>query len=182
MVSAMNDIETPINDIESLNEIKSILSKPRTPEQNLVTQKTIGFIMYFVLVIVCFPLIFCDYYFAMNNTTCMQQPLHISLTMYDYLIINATFGCFVLLVIFLIFMTVNFNNYDSDSNLIVFLVVSKYICMLFTIAWAALGGIMYWGEMDKSLCSNSTNDYLTTMLIIKYISIAFELNYSMNKK
>lgn len=29
--------------------------------------------------------------------------------------------------------------------------------------WDALGGIMYWGEMDKSLCSSSTNDYLTTI-------------------
>jgi len=41
---------------------------------------------------------------------------------------------------------------------------------------------MYWGELDRSLCSQQTNDYLTATLILRIIMTSFELNNAYNKK
>ena len=50
------------------------------------------------------------------------------------------------------------------------------ICSYFTIAWTIVGSIMFWGQMNQSLCSSAVNNYLTASLIIKFISILIDLS------
>ena len=180
-----NDIESNVkkNEYEKFTKLKGILIKPPTQaESSLASEKLIALCMYIVILIFCFPLVFCDYYFAINNSQCMQQKLHISLTMYDYLMVNAILGSTFLLATFIIFMTIDFKNYDEDRKLLILIKIINIIVSLFSIAWIVTGGIMYWGEMDKDLCSSSANDYLMATLIIKMICVSCEIYNRSGKK
>ena len=68
---------------------------------------------------------------------------------------------------------------DSLSKFIFYMV--KIVCSYFTFAWTIVGGIMFWGEMNQSLCSSSTNTYLMASLIIKFVSIFIDIVSSFSK-
>lgn len=180
-----NDIESnnKKNEYESLPKLKGILVKPLTKvESTRNAERMIGLCMYLIIALFCFPLIFCDYYYAINNPECMQQKLHISLTMYNYLIVNAILGTIFMFVTLIVFMCVDFKNFDKDSNLMVFFKCVNILASAFSVAWVITGGIMYWGEMDKSLCSTYANDYIMATLIIKIIMTGYiTYNHSSRK-
>jgi len=119
-----------------------------------------------------FPLIFCDYYFAINNEDCLKQKLPISLTMYDYLIVNAVLSSFLL--ISLSFVILFGFKLDEDSSTVLAKVFGM-MTNLFVVSWLITGGIMYWGEMDRTLCSSQVNNYLTTTLILRIVLIGLEI-------
>jgi hypothetical protein len=180
-----NDIESnnKKNEYESLPKLKGILVKPPTKdESNRNSERMVALCMYLIIALFCFPLIFCDYYYAINNPRCMQQKLHISLTMRDYLIVNAILGTIFMFVTFVVFARVDFRNFDEDSNLIVFFKCVNILASAFSVAWVITGGIMYWGEMDKSLCSTSANDYIMATLIIKIIMTGYITYNRSNRK
>lgn len=180
-----NDIESNIkkNEYESLPKLKGILVNPLTKvESTRNAERMVSLCMYLIIALFCFPLIFCDYYYAINNPECMQQKLHISLTMYNYLIVNAILGTVFMFATLIVFMQVDFKKFDEDSNLIVFFKCVNIIASAFSVAWVVTGGIMYWGEMDKSLCSTSANDYIMATLIIKIIMTGYiTYNHSIKK-
>lgn len=180
-----NDIESNIkkNEYESLPKLKGILVNPLTKvESTRNAERMVSLCMYLIIALFCFPLIFCDYYYAINNPECMQQKLHISLTMYNYLIVNAILGTIFMFATLIVFMQVDFKKFDEDSNLIVFFKCVNIIASAFSVAWVVTGGIMYWGEMDKSLCSTSANDYIMATLIIKIIMTGYiTYNHSIKK-
>lgn len=180
-----NDIESNIkkNEYESLPKLKGILVNPLTKvESTRNAERMVSLCMYLIIALFCFPLIFCDYYYAINNPECMQQKLHISLTMYNYLIVNAILGTIFMFATLIVFMQVDFKKFDEDSNLIVFFKCVNIIASAFSVAWVVTGGIMYWGEMDKSLCSTSVNDYIMATLIIKIIMTGYiTYNHSIKK-
>jgi hypothetical protein len=179
-----NDIESNIekNEYESLPKLKGILVNPLTKvESTRNAERMVSLCMYLIIALFCFPLIFCDYYYAINNPECMQQKLHISLTMYNYLIVNAILGTIFMFATLIVFMQVDFKKFDEDSNLIVFFKCVNIIASAFSVAWVVTGGIMYWGEMDKSLCSTSVNDYIMATLIIKIIMTGY-ITYNHSSK
>jgi hypothetical protein len=172
------------NDIENNNsftELKSILVKPDEKKNARALERVVRFVCFLFMFMFIFPMVFCDYYFAMNNDGCVKQPLHISLTMYDYLIVNAIFATLIVLGLLVLFMFCEAENIDNLKNNIVF-VVLMHVVRCFVISWVVVGAVMYWGEMDKSLCSQQTNDYLTATLILRIIMTSFELNNAYNKK
>lgn len=172
------------NDIENNNsftELKSILVKPDEKKNSRALERVVRFVCFLFMFMFIFPMIFCDYYFAMNNDECVKQPLHISLTIYDYLIVNAIFATVTVLGLLVLFMFCEAENIDNLKNNIVFVVLT-HIARCFVISWVVVGAVMYWGEMDRSLCSQQTNDYLTATLILRIIMTSFELNNSYNKK
>ena len=180
-----NDIESnnKKNKYESLSKLKGILIKPLTKdESNRNAERMVALCMYLIIALFCFPLIFCDYYYAINNPECMQQKLHISLTMYNYLIVNAILGTIFMFATLIVLMQVDFKNFDEDSNLMVLFKCINILVSAFSVAWVITGGIMYWGEMDKSLCSTSANDYIMATLIIKIIMTGYiTYNHSSRK-
>jgi hypothetical protein len=172
------------NDVESNNsftELKSILVKPDEKKNARVAELAARVVCFLFLFIFIFPMIFCDYYFAMNNDECVKQPLHISLTIYDYLIVNAIFGSIVVVGILLLFMFCDSETSDKMKGNCAF-VILMHIVRWFGISWVVVGSVMYWGEMDRSLCSQQTNDYLTAALIIRIIMTAIDVNQSYNTK
>jgi hypothetical protein len=180
-----NDIESnnKKNEYETLPKLKGILVKPPTEDESTRNaERMVALCMYLIIALFCFPLIFCDYYYAINNPECMQQKLHISLTMRDYLIVNAILGTIFMFATFIVFMQVDFKKFDEDSNLIVFFRCIDILASAFSVAWVITGGIMYWGEMDKSLCSTSANDYIMATLIIKIIMTGYTAYNRSSKK
>jgi hypothetical protein len=164
------------NDIErnehSFTPLKSILVKPDEEKNIRIKDRVVRFAILSIFCIFMFPLIFCDYYFAINNEECLKQQLSISLTMYDYLITNAVLSSIVLISI--AFVLLFGFKLDKDSPTILACAFG-IMANLFIISWLATGGIMYWGEMDRSLCSSQVNNYLTTTLILRIVLVGLEV-------
>jgi len=177
MSTLTNNIVTPINDLES--QPKEIAYGTISPTVKDDSQRAIYIVSWVVVLVFCFPTIFCDYYYAINNKECLQQQLHINLTMYDYLLTNAILGSSFLFIAIVSILSLNmqeFEKKDSFTKLIFYII--KILCSYFTLAWTVVGGIMFWGEMNQSLCSSSTNTYLMASLIIKFISIFIDISSS----
>jgi len=170
------------NDIEnnSFTELKSILVKPDEKKNARLIERVVRFVLFLFMFMFIFPMIFCDYYFAMNND-CVKQTLHISLTMYDYLIVNAIFGTVVVFGILILFMFCDDETANNFKEKIIFTTL-MHISRCFVVSWVIVGAVMYWGEMDRSMCSQETNDYLTASLILRIIMTSFEVNNVYNKK
>ena len=164
------------NDLErnshTFTPLKSILIKPDEEKIVLVKDRIVRFTVLFIFCIFMFPLIFCDYYFAINNKDCLKQQLPISLTMYDYLIVNSVISSLMLISIAVVLLF-GF-KFDKDSSTIL-LSVLCVMANAFAISWLITGGIMYWGEMDKSLCSSQVNNYLTATLILRIVLVGLEI-------
>lgn len=172
------------NDIESNNsftELKGILVKPDETKNEKLVENVVRFVCFLLLFIFAFPMIFCDYYFAINNDVCVKQPLNISLTMYDYLIVNAIFASVLVLGLFMIFMVCDSETFDKTTENVLFIAL-MHVARCFGISWVIIGAVMYWSEMDKSLCSQQTNNYLTASFILRIIMITIDINNSYNKK
>lgn len=164
------------NDLErnshSFTPLKSILVKPDEEKNLRVKDRVFRFAVVFIFSIFMVPLIFCDYYFAINNEDCLKQKLPISLTMYDYLIVNAVLSSLILLS--LSFVLLFGFKLDEDSPTVLAKLFG-IITNLFVVSWLVTGGIMYWGEMDRTLCSSQVNNYLTATLILRIVLIGLEI-------
>lgn len=171
-----SDIES-----DSFTELKSILVKPDETKNVKVVERVVRFVCFLFIFIFIFPMIFCDYYFAMNNDVCMNQPLHVSLTMYDYLIINAISASVIVLCILMLFIFCDNETVFVLKENIAFLTLTN-IVRSFIVSWIIIGAVMYWGEMDRSLCSKSANDYLTATLILRMVMMSFEICNNFNRK
>ena len=163
------------NDLENGNSftpLKSILIKHDEEKTKVIKDRVVKCVIIFIFVAVMFPTIFCDYYFAVNNEECLKQKLPISLTMYDYLIANASISSFILLSTGIsLFFGINLNSCHEPLLMEVF----GLIVNLFLISWLITGGIMYWGEMNRNLCSFQVNNYLTSTLILRIVLVGIEV-------
>ena len=171
------------SDIESnsFTELKSILVKPDETKNSKVVERVVRFVCFLFMFMFVFPLIFCDYYFAINNDVCMKQQLNVSLTMYDYLIVNAIFASVMVLGLLLLFIFCDGETADVLKENIAFLTFSTML-RSFVVSWVIIGAVMYWGEMDRNLCSRQSNDYLTATLILRMVMTSFEVYNNFNKK
>jgi len=164
------------NDIErnspTFTPLKSILIKPDEEKNIRIKDRVVRFSILFIFCIFMFPLIFCDYYFAINNEECLKQRLPISLTMYDYLIVNAVLSSFILTI--LGFVLLFGFKFDKDSPTIL-LSVFGVMANAFVVSLLITGGIMYWGEMDRTLCSSQVNNYLTATLILRIVIVGIQI-------
>jgi hypothetical protein len=180
MTSKVKD-QSDIENNNSFTELKSILVKPDEKKNARIAEFAVRVVCFLLLFIFVFPMIFCDYYFAMNNESCVKQPLHVSLTIYDYLIVNAIFGSIVVVGILFLFMYCDSETTDKLKDNCLFIIL-MHLVRLFGISWIVVGAVMYWGEMNRTLCSQQTNDYLTASLILRIIMTSFEVNHSYNKR
>jgi len=174
-------VHSDIEKNDSFTELKSILVKPNEQKNILFAQTFARVFNFLFLFIFVFPMIFCDYYFSMNNDECVKQHLNISLTMYDYLIVNAIFGSIVVFGILLLFIYFTGESSGKLTENYLFIILIN-LSRCFGISWVVVGTVIYWGEMNRTLCSQQTNDYLTASLILRIIMTSFELNNIYNKK
>ena len=136
-------------------------------------------ILIFILIVINFPIIFCDLYYAVNDKTCVKQEIEkLALNMYDYLIVSGLYSLIitVISILFILFFIDKMkNNEVKTRNFFLFL----FIISLFNVIWNIIGSLIFWHYMDNSQCSNQVFDYLFASLIIKLItcsSILFKSN------
>lgn len=170
-------MDTSNNDLESnkLKPLKSILVKPDKEKNTYIKETIANAVWMFIILVFILPTTFCDYYFAENNKVCTQQKVYISLTMYDYLMTNAIISTIIGFSAIVVFMCSNLNKIH-DKNDDCFYHIFGMLFRGFNISWCFVGCIMYWGEMDRTVCSSQVNDYLTAVLIIRIVAIALDLN------
>ncbi len=137
--------------------------------------------LFFIILILFFglPLTFCDIYYAYTDHTCVSSHVDkINLTLKDYLVVNGILtGCLLFLMILAtIIFTDNNAPYIMTIGPIILVIAS-----LFNVAWVVIGGVIFWGYMDNSLCSNEVYNYVFASLIIKFISVGLGLFSNNNK-
>lgn len=124
----------------------------------------------FVLIAICSPFIICDLYYAYTDDTCVHNPTkHLSIGLYDYLIVSGYFGvamC-VLYVVGMLCMTANEN---TNMCVLMFVSMINYLYFMFSTAWVIVGAVIFWGEIDNSSCSRGTYSYVMASVIIRLIT------------
>jgi uncharacterized membrane protein len=121
------------------------------------------------------PLVFCDLYYAYNDNSCVDSHVdRISVNLKDYLIVSGLLtGCLLFIIILGILL---FNeNSKTKITLFYFALILYIFSSIFNTIWNIIGGIIFWGYMDNSLCSNNIFNYVFASLIIKYVFAVFGL-------
>jgi hypothetical protein len=132
------------------------------------------------LIILVFPITFCDLYFGFSDDTCVSNHVdRININLKTYLIVSGVAcGCFVF---FLILVLCLMNQTNSATFGLCGLVLI-YTVDIFMISWNIIGGVIFWGYMDNTTCSNNVYNYVFASLIIKYIGNFASLQNNKNSK
>lgn len=135
--------------------------------------------IWFLIMIIGFPISFCDLYFAYRDDTCVSEPAgKLAINLKDYLLVYGwTFMCIIgVLTIWLCFIDIN--SFSSNTNNDIYFICTKTffknffdLTNLFLAIFNTFGAIIFWGLMDTSECSNSIYNYVFVSLIIKIVLI-----------
>ena len=134
----------------------------------------------FIILFCGLPLCLCDLYYAYTDDSCVSSHVdRINVNLKQYLQVSGLLtGCFMFIVI----LTVLSFNEESKKSLLVFVTILYSFVGIFNIAWNVIGGVIFWGYMDNSLCSDSVFNYVFASLIIKYVcTVTFSFSNSKNK-
>lgn len=136
-------------------------------------------LLIFLVLFVGLPLCFCDLYYAYTDDSCVSSHVdRINVNLKQYLQVSGLLtGCFMFIVILII---LSFNE-NSKRFLLVLGTILFIFIGIFNTAWNVIGGIIFWGYMDNSLCSDSVFNYVLASLIIKYVC-SVTCSFSNNKK
>lgn len=161
---------TNYNDIEANNIRLNDITYTNKNTSNIFCLK---FTAIFFILVIGLPITFCDIYYAYNDHSCVNSYVdRISINLKDYLQVSGLLSaCFLFVVIFCIL-----TYKDSLKELMFGLGVILYFFInIFNLAWNIIGGVIFWGHMDNSLCSNNVFNYVFASLIIKYVCIGISL-------
>jgi hypothetical protein len=170
-INNKNDIESTLNSVDSSSQIK-----------NKEESKILLISVYIILTIFLLPIIICDFYYGINDNSCVKiYPDGINITMKDYLITCSLMTISILIMSFIsIYMTLNKNLENDKFNIIIYGTIPIYIIGIFVIAWHIAGSVIFWGTLyPEHICNTNVSTYLFVTLIIKLIS-CFNLLYKNN--
>lgn len=121
------------------------------------------------------PLVICDLYFALTDTSCVDQTFHrLQINMKDYLFITGIIGITIIGIIDLLILVFDY-NFDKNSNkgdAGIILSICCWVFKIFSIAWLVLGCSIFWSFMDTTMCSKQTYSYLLARFIIYIVGVA----------
>jgi hypothetical protein len=125
----------------------------------------------FLFLLFGLPLVFCDLYYAYNDNSCVNSHVdRISINLKEYLLVSGLLtGC----LLFIIILGIMLFNENSKQTLLYLAMVIFIFASIFNTAWNIIGGVIFWGYMDNSLCSNNVFNYVFASLIIKYVFAVF---------
>jgi len=169
-----------ILDINSTS-VDNDLEKNQNDKTNIINCLKLIFVS--ILILVNFPIIFCDLYYAVNDKTCVNQKMEkLAVNMYDYLIVSGIYSLIitVISILFILFFIHKIKNNDITILNCVFMLF-LYINSLFNISWNIIGSLIFWNYMDNNQCSNKVFNYLFASLIIKLIFCSTILLNNNNK-
>ena len=145
----------------TLVDLKSILIKSDENKHKLFMTQLSKLCYIFGILVMCIPIIVCDIYFAMHDTTCLHNKINkLEINMYDYLLIGGIWGSIVITSYSYIKYYINRQNFDDDNMLLLFITLCSWVNKLFSTIWVILGSIMFWGCMNTSNCSSEIYNYL----------------------
>lgn len=172
------DINDEIVSIDIIDKMVSIdINDIHKNDKNIIFFKIVVSIIFTLL---NFPIIFCDFYYAINDNSCVNQKMDkLAVNMYDYLIVS---GISSVIITFISILFIFYFEKIKTTKFILFnilFILFLYIIGLFTIGWNIIGSLIFWNYMDNNKCSNEVFNYLFASLIIKLIfcsSILFKSN------
>ena len=167
------------SDLESGNKIVSITDQPANVIDSSVNW--LKLFMIFFITLFSFPIIFCDLYFANNNTTCVNQKFDkLNVNMYNYLMVSGIYSGSTLFIIICYILYCDLTKFNNDT-LFLFSII-EFINKLFISSWTIVGCVIFWHFMDNDSCSNKVYNYLFASLVIKLVCILLTSNSSSKDK
>jgi hypothetical protein len=168
-------------------EFKGILKKTNYDiEKDDKMKSIIGhLIAILIVVILVSPFVICDLVFGYSDDSCVDiYPENMGfMNMKIYLLVSGYLVIGLLLCIITNLCFVAKDNTGDNIVLVAFLSIVIHISQVFFVIWNILGGIIFWGTLNKrNLCSKSTNNYLFLSLIIKLFVNFYNIMSSNNKK
>jgi hypothetical protein len=102
------------SDLESGNKLVSTLTGTTNVKDSSVSW--IKLFMIFLITLFSFPIIFCDLYFANNDTTCVNQKFDkLNVNMYDYLMVSGIYSGSTLFIIICYILYCDFSKFNVGT-------------------------------------------------------------------
>ena len=166
------------NDIEKVLNTVNLHSKLENKEND----RKLIIIFYIIVAVIVLPIIICDFYYAINDDSCVKiYPEGINISMKEYLITCSVMSIVIIIISFIISYTlIHKNSEDQKFNIIMYGTIPIFICTIFSISWHIIGAIIFWGTLyPEHSCNKDVSTYLFVTLIIKLIS-CFNMLYKKN--
>lgn len=180
-----NDIEANFTDIEvnltDINQLNNNNTASFESNNNKTEINCFKFIIIFLVLLFGLPLAICDIYYAYNDNSCVYSHVDkIDINLKEYLQVSSLLTiCFLFIVIL---ETLFYENL-KDTFLLAIGAILLIPISIFNTVWNIIGGVIFWGYMDNSLCSNNVFNYVFASIVIKYVCIVFNLlTNNKNKK
>lgn len=160
---------------ELINEaatIRSLLTQTQETENEIQIEICGKVMILLLLMIVPFPIIVCDMFYAYNDESCVNEyPKGLNMNMKDYLLVCAYLSIIILTACLGILCIASKKNIDLINT---FIHVKLYwlfmIINVFTLVWHIMGAVIFWGTLyPEKLCDNSPSSYFFASLIIKLL-------------
>ena len=126
-----------------------------------------------ILMIIVYPIIFLDLYYAYNDNSCVNEHFN-GITIKIYLEVCSYLSITVTLVALYFIWTVKANGEFNLYNKYPYLQVINNILTFFVFSWTITGLTLFFNNNNKK-CTKSVYNYLYVSLLIKIISISFEV-------
>ena len=168
-------------------EFKGILKKTNYDiEKDDKMKSIIGHLIAILIVVILIsPFVICDLVFGYSDDSCVDiYPENMGfMNMKIYLLVSGYLVIGLLLCIITNLCFVAKDNTGDNIVIVAFLSIIIHISQVFFVIWNILGGIIFWGTLNKrNLCSKSTNNYLFLSLIIKLFVNFYNIMSANNKK
>lgn len=176
--SHMDDvILNNVNNTSNISRNSEMLRERMNEKRRVLFYVKVALVIF--LFVIYFPIILCDFYFGMNEKSCvMKESSQLLVGINDYLIVSALNLIMVFVVVSYFILSLNSETQSSDVYCFYFIIL---IMSLFNIVWNVIGGVIFWANVEESSCSNSMYNYVTISLIIKYIGIVFNARLTQKK-
>jgi len=151
-----------MEDIE--NQLSNLMNNKNKQRQTLLIT------IFIVLFIICFPTMLCDLYYGHTDKSCVlnsAQPLN--LTLKDYLLVSGYFTLGELTLLFTYIIILLYGNEFGITWATFFGTILIVLAYIYAVVWNIIGGVIFFGYMDNTTCSNSLFNYVFASLIIKYV-------------
>jgi len=160
-----------------LSRISFATDKEKNIEHSSITLKMI---IITVFTIISSPFIICDFYFALTDTSCVNQNFQqININMRTYLLVSAIINLCVVMIynLSILCFVENVNN-----GVLLFLKIFETLVKIFTVSWLIVGCVMFWSFMDTSICAKNVHSYLLARFIIMLVSVGMSVLLNKDEK
>jgi hypothetical protein len=165
------DANTAANYV-SLSKLKGILKKTSHDEDKRIVEY-INFIVMIGIIIICVPIIVCDFYFSSADEMCVNAPpSNLNITMKMYLISS---GCFNMVLLPLAISNSYYfpSIHERNTPLYVLKIcnLGATIINLASFTVNIIGALIFWGAIyGKEACSSNISTYIFITIIIKFVA------------